>query len=384
MPNKSLRIFIASLHEKSTDVGAAGSDFCLGKALEKRGHEVDLFFYDDAFPSKRIRGYWKQLFFPWVLARAFLKKHAQKPYDILDCGAGGLWVTDLLLSLLKKMQRPLLSSRIRFMDPLYVEWEKKLENRRLRRRFQIYHSRYFLWEFFRDCKVSDLIIVLSRLNAMYFAEKMKFPDEKIYVIPNGIEDYFLENAHCKSFEKDELFNVMYLGRWQWIKGIRMIPEVISQLFEKDERFRLTCAGVLVSEKEVLQDFPDRYRHRVTVIPSFKNAALPKLMENHGILISPSYAESYSRALLEGMACGLIVVATPVGGAPELIQSGINGFLVEIGDVTGFVKTIHHIVSQPDLMKDISNRAVALTKDFTWMNFAKNCEEAYFEKLARKN
>lgn len=64
----------------------------------------------------------------------------------------------------------------------------------------------------------------------------------------------------------------------------------------------------------------------------KQSDIPNLLPKAHVLLMPSEMESFGLAALEAMSCGLVPVATQVGGVPELIDDGVNGFLSGVGDV----------------------------------------------------
>lgn len=69
-----------------------------------------------------------------------------------------------------------------------------------------------------------------------------------------------------------------------------------------------------------------------------------------IFVLPSLSEGLPRALLEAMACGMFVIASSVGGIPEVITHNANGFLVEAGDADGLRNAIQEALSNPALTK----------------------------------
>jgi glycosyltransferase involved in cell wall biosynthesis len=81
-----------------------------------------------------------------------------------------------------------------------------------------------------------------------------------------------------------------------------------------------------------------------------------------IFVLPSHGEGMSNALLEAMACGLAVVATRVGAAPEMIVDGIDGLLVEPGDRLGLRGALCAVVQDPGLRKRIGHAAASTVRD----------------------
>jgi N-acetyl-alpha-D-glucosaminyl L-malate synthase BshA len=75
-----------------------------------------------------------------------------------------------------------------------------------------------------------------------------------------------------------------------------------------------------------------------------------------VLLMPSEMESFGLAALEGMACGVPPVATRVGGVPELITHGVDGFLESVGDVAAQAGRVVELLTNSDLYQKMSQAA----------------------------
>jgi glycosyltransferase involved in cell wall biosynthesis len=84
-----------------------------------------------------------------------------------------------------------------------------------------------------------------------------------------------------------------------------------------------------------------------------------------IFILPSYHEGLPLVLLEAMSVGLPVIASDVGGVPDVVDHEVNGFLVPPKDVNSLARIIEWVVAHPDRAKEIGIRAQAvIAKDYS--------------------
>jgi glycosyltransferase involved in cell wall biosynthesis len=85
-----------------------------------------------------------------------------------------------------------------------------------------------------------------------------------------------------------------------------------------------------------------------VPPSFDETLLARYYGAADVIAVPSRAETLPLTILEGFATARPVVATRVGGVPELVRDGENGLLVEVSDVSGFAAALRLVLESPEL------------------------------------
>jgi len=119
-----------------------------------------------------------------------------------------------------------------------------------------------------------------------------------------------------------------------------------------------------------------------------DADLPGLFRSASVLALPSVERTcYGRSIrvsellglvaLEAMACGTPVVASRVGGLPEVVEDGVNGFLVPPGDVPALRGRLDQLVRDPSLARRLGQNARERVLDrFTWARVAERCLDAY--------
>jgi glycosyltransferase involved in cell wall biosynthesis len=83
-----------------------------------------------------------------------------------------------------------------------------------------------------------------------------------------------------------------------------------------------------------------------------------------VFVLPSLNEGMGRVLVEAMAAGRPIVATSVGGIPDLVRDGENGFLVEPGDTEGLAQKISRLLDQKDMRKAMGERGRLIAHEFS--------------------
>jgi glycosyltransferase involved in cell wall biosynthesis len=99
-----------------------------------------------------------------------------------------------------------------------------------------------------------------------------------------------------------------------------------------------------------------------------------------LFLLPSQLESFGLAALEAMACEVPVIATNVGGVPEVIENGVDGYLVEPGDVKTAAKFAIDLLSRPDRGREIGHLARINAKKKFCANDVIPMYESYYEQV----
>jgi glycosyltransferase involved in cell wall biosynthesis len=168
------------------------------------------------------------------------------------------------------------------------------------------------------------------------------PERSIDVIYNGVN---LPPAHPRASHCETRMRVLTVSRLIHRKGIDTLLRALA---------RLNQPGVSL---DVAGDGPDRRRledlaHQIGIADRVRfhgftsRSALASLHLQSDLFVLTSLAESCSMALLEAMAAGLPVVATDVGGTPELVEHGTNGLLVPPDDVEALANTLASALRDP--------------------------------------
>ncbi len=95
-----------------------------------------------------------------------------------------------------------------------------------------------------------------------------------------------------------------------------------------------------------------------------------------VLVLPSLSEGFPVTILEAMASGLSIVATTVGGLPEIVKDGENGFLVEPNNYGQIAEKVILLLEDEELRYKISKNNKERTKRYSWGHAVDKLEEIY--------
>jgi N-acetyl-alpha-D-glucosaminyl L-malate synthase BshA len=113
----------------------------------------------------------------------------------------------------------------------------------------------------------------------------------------------------------------------------------------------------------------------------KQDHVERLIPQAQVLLMPSEMESFGLAALEAMACGVVPVGTAVGGVPELISHGVDGFTEQVGDVAGQALRVVELLTDEEQHRTMSEAARATArKRFCTNKIIPQYEELYREVL----
>jgi len=137
--------------------------------------------------------------------------------------------------------------------------------------------------------------------------------------------------------------VLFLGRLEASKGVFDLLEAVSALRAAVPDVRLVCAGdgerIAVARYAERLGIADAVRFTGWVGPSGKRA----LLESAAVFALPSYDEAMPVSLLEAMSAGVPVIASPVGGIPEVVADGVSGYLVAPGDKVSLERSLRRLL-----------------------------------------
>lgn len=194
----------------------------------------------------------------------------------------------------------------------------------------------------------DRYVPVSEDLQRWLRQVVGVPDAKTLMIANGVDtERFLPQAHAGRAE----FVIGTVGRVQDVKNHSGLVDAFIRLREllPDQRHRLRLA--IVGDGPLFGSIRDKVHaaglDEVVWLPGSRTD-IADLMSGFDVFALPSIAEGTPVTILEAMACGLPVVASKVGGIPEVVEQMATGLLVPPSDPAALAEALAIYVQDPQL------------------------------------
>ncbi|HEX8265028.1 MAG TPA: glycosyltransferase family 4 protein [Pyrinomonadaceae bacterium] len=191
---------------------------------------------------------------------------------------------------------------------------------------------------------ADSILAISQAVKQDIIGLENADESKITVIPYYIDfDRFPFAVGGKKRKSSEEFIIGAVGRLSPEKGQKILLSALKLVLQKNENVRLWLIGDGV-DRESLKTMAEELGIGERVKFWGMRSDIPELLGQMDLLVQPSHYEGLGIAIQEAMASGVPVVASEVGGIPELIEQGKTGVMFPVGDSRALADEIIRMVN----------------------------------------
>ena len=179
-------------------------------------------------------------------------------------------------------------------------------------------------------RLPDLIVVLATIELDAYRKFV--PGQEVVALPNGIDCRAFAHIPTVVTSQQETLRLIYVGRLAREKGVYEMLQGMRLALELGVDARLAIGGG-GPEEERLKRYTAALglAARVTFVGPVFGPDKVNLLAGADVMLLPSYSEGLPYSLLEGMAAGIPVIATPVGAIPDVVAEGTHGHLVRPRD-----------------------------------------------------
>lgn len=230
-------------------------------------------------------------------------------------------------------------------------------------------------------------IAVSRQLAEELIKEGVAPD-RVRVIYNGIDVQAFQPRRPREQIRQELGYgpgiplIATVARLHPVKGHRYLLEAAQKVVQVRPEVRFLIVGVGPARR-----FLEEYAGRLGIAKQVRFTGfvedVASLLGAVDLVVVPSLWEGFGLTAVEALNVGVPVVATAVGGLPEVVRHGITGLLVPPGDSEALAREILWVLSHPVEARAMAERGRAMVQqEFTAQTMASQTAELYFEVAAR--
>lgn len=352
-----MKIVILTVVFQTEHIGGTEiASYNIAKHLAKRGHEVHVIASGSrGLPKEAVEDnfYVHRVSYPKIRSLGILYFWLKTPFyikkvnpDIIQCESTQMGLPAFLYK--------------KFFKTPYIVWGQGSDI-------------YLNWKFKKLIHKlvfdnADKVIGMSGDMKKKIQENYK---KDVLVLPSGInlenfEGLSKETARSKlKIDLNEKI-IIFVGLLHHDKGLKYLIRAFKTIKDKMPETRLILVGDGKDRQKLKRLVKkNNLEKQVNFTGDILNNKIPEYMIASDIFVLPSLSEGLGIVNLEAMASGLPIVATRVGGIPEIIEDGENGFLVEPKNSKQLAEKILCLLSNDELRKHIFLKNTEKAKSYSW-------------------
>lgn len=233
-------------------------------------------------------------------------------------------------------------------------------------------------------RLSQKVIGVSQHTSDHMIEAEKCPPEKVVTIYNGIDfdrvkpsaDDFRSRIR-REFDAENKFLILTTGRLHPEKGYPHLFEAIPKLKTlTDKPFLWLIAGKGALKDKFEADVARLKADDVVKFIGFRKD-IPDLMSTADLFVLPSVAEAFGVVFAEAIYLGVPIVATKIGGIPEIVDDGSDGILIPPADSDAIASTVADLINNPQKLAGLKNNGrEKVIEKFEFEEMTRRYEKVY--------
>lgn len=234
----------------------------------------------------------------------------------------------------------------------------------------------------------DAIVAISKDIKWHMSENKGIKADKIHVIYSGIDTarFKLDKkpTHLRNEweikPEDKLVGIIAVLRNK--KGHRFLIRAAPEIIKKHPDTKFIFVGSGPKDKEIREEITAMGLQEHFILTGARKD-IPEILNSLDIFVLPSQMEALGQAIIEAMSAGLPVVASNVGGIPELVKDGRTGFLVPKENPQALAEAINKLLAQPKMAKQMGQAGQQFVQsEFDYQHMIDKTDQLYKKLLSR--
>lgn len=235
----------------------------------------------------------------------------------------------------------------------------------------------------------DIVYTLNESMRKYFSHQAGISEDRILIIPNGIDTAEnncsqdeIESPRKKYGIKSEDIVIGFVGRMDEVKNLPLLVRSFSRVKSKISNVKLLLIGSGPEEKRIRELVAELLLTDSVIFTGWVEAP-NQYYQIMDIYVQPSFFEGMSNSIACAMLNQIPVVATNVGGNPDLVLHNETGFLVEPDNIKGLTEAILELAAKSDLRRSLGIQAAEYVKSRYPMNKMVQTYENIYTSLVNR-
>jgi glycosyltransferase involved in cell wall biosynthesis len=203
--------------------------------------------------------------------------------------------------------------------------------------------------------MADRVVTVGGSTRQYMIQEKGIPAEKVLTIPTGVDLTVFDPGRIREDFREELgipaaapvFGTVSVFRR--LKGHQYLLEAARKILDAVPQARLLLAGEGPQDKNIRRKIEELGIGNRVILPGFQDD-IPRFLNTLDVFVFPSLQEALGTAVLEALAMKKAVVASRVGGIPEIIEEGKSGLLIDPQNPSAIAEKVITLLQNPELRR----------------------------------
>jgi len=234
--------------------------------------------------------------------------------------------------------------------------------------------------------VTDRIVACSDEVANVLKKEFKISKDRIAILSNGIDFRRFDTLNLTTINEIDLLapdivKIVVIGRLHPAKGHLDLIRAIAKLKTVTTKFHVFLVGEGELKDEIITKCTENNISNFITLMG-QRTDIPEILAKTDIFVMPSHWEGLPMALLEAMAMSMPVIASRVGGIPDVIKDGFNGLLIDKSDDAELANKIAQLLADERMRIKLGVEAKkTVIENYSAKNVSKGYESLYQKILA---
>ena len=237
--------------------------------------------------------------------------------------------------------------------------------------------------------MADRVVTVGESTRRYMIAEKRIPARRVLTIPTGVDLGEFDPERHRENLRPELgipLDALVFGSvavFRRLKGHRYLLEATPAILKQFPGARLLLAGEGPQENNLQRIIDDLKIREAVILPGFRKDVVG-VLNTLDVFVFPSLEEALGTAVIEALAMGKPVVASRVGGIPETIMDGENGFLVEPAEPAALADKVKILLGNASLRREMAVRGRKMVCErYDNRQMVRGLEDLYRNLLAER-